>query len=65
MKIYVVVAGPSQMHRYGEIFDAAIAQLAERFICNELVPDSTSGCGSNLNLCKYDYETLLDILDSK
>lgn len=48
MKIYVVVAGPSQMHRCGEIFDAAIAQLAERFICNELVPDSTSGCGSKV-----------------
>ena len=29
-------------------FDAAIAQLAERFICNELVPDSTSGCGSKM-----------------
>lgn len=26
MKIHVVVAGPSQMHRCGEIFDAAIPE---------------------------------------
>ena len=43
----MVVAGPSQMHRCDGFLNAAIAQLAEQFICNELVPDSTSGCGSN------------------
>lgn len=36
MKIYVVVAGPSQMHRYGE--NAGLAQWRLRLICNEELP---------------------------
>ena len=44
----MVVAGPSQMHRCDGFLNAAIAQLVEQFTCNELVPDSTSGCGSIL-----------------